>query len=179
VTTGGARRRRTLALLAASLLAWLPMLLPAPSPAGGQPIDCVLDPNDPSCASSSTEADPSSSVPEETSTSEDVSTTEAPPATSVEQPITTAEPDDVAEVTSTTLSVTTSSNVLVPGDGTEGAESTTTSTTQVPTTVSDGGISDGTLIAIVIGGLITVAVLVAFLTWRYWVATRPPVMPGT
>jgi hypothetical protein len=67
------------------------------------------------------------------------------------------------------------SNVLVPGDGTEGAQSTTT-TVATATKVNDGGPSDGTLIGLVIAGLILIAVAVAVLTWRYWVATRPPVV---
>jgi hypothetical protein len=75
--------------------------------------------------------------------------------------------------TTTTLSVTTSSNVLIPGDGTEGAESTTTTVT-LPTTVEDQGPSDGTLISLVILGLVLIAGVVSVLTWRYWVATRPP-----
>jgi hypothetical protein len=41
--------------------------------------------------------------------------------------------------------------------------------------VGDGGLSDGTLIALVIIGLVLIAAAVSVLTWRYWVATRPPV----
>jgi hypothetical protein len=63
----------------------------------------------------------------------------------------------------------------VPGDGTQGAESTTT-TEATATKVSDGGPSDGTLIALVIAGLVLIAIVVAVLTWRYWVATRPSVL---
>src|SRR3546814_3101823 len=48
------------------------------------------------------------------------------------------------------LTVSTTSDLLVAGDGTEGAESTTTSTTVVATSVDDSGTSDGTLIALVI-----------------------------
>jgi hypothetical protein len=70
--------------------------------------------------------------------------------------------------------VSTSLDVLVPGDGTAGAESTTT-TTQTPTTVSSGsGTSDAALLALIVGGLVLLAVAVGILTWRYWLATRPP-----
>ena len=78
--------------------------------------------------------------------------------------------------TTTTVNVPTSHNVLVPGDGTEGAESTTT-TTEIPTTISNDGTSDAALLALVVGGLVLLAVAVGILTWRYWVATRPPVAP--
>src|SRR3546814_997755 len=77
------------------------------------------------------------------------------------------------------LTVSTTSDLLVAGDGTEGAESTTTSTTVVATSVDDSGTSDGTLIALVIAGLVALALAVAFLTWRYWAATRPPRQPAT
>ena len=76
--------------------------------------------------------------------------------------------------TSTTVDLTTSSDLLVPGDGTEGAESTTT-TLASDTPATDDGLSDATLIALVIVGLLVVAALVGVLTWRYWVATRPDV----
>lgn len=63
-------------------------------------------------------------------------------------------------------------NLLIPGDGTEGAESTTP--TVGSTRISDSGPSDGTLIALVIVGLVVIAGAMITLTWRYWVATRPP-----
>jgi hypothetical protein len=64
-------------------------------------------------------------------------------------------------------------NLLVPGDGTEGAQSTTTTTVEPVSTSSDGGLSDGTLIGIVVAGLVLIAIAVAVLTWRYWMATKP------
>jgi hypothetical protein len=79
----------------------------------------------------------------------------------------------VQTTTSTSIDVSTSQNVLVPGDGTEGAESTTT-TLAVPTTVSNDDTSDAALLALVVGGLVLLAIAVGILTWRYWVATRPP-----
>ncbi|MGH9274761.1 MAG: hypothetical protein ACRDZU_08955, partial [Acidimicrobiales bacterium] len=50
----------------------------------------------------------------------------------------------------------------------------TTTTDERLTTVEDGGPSDGTLIGLEILGLVLIAVVVSVLTWRYWVATRPP-----
>ncbi len=70
--------------------------------------------------------------------------------------------------------MTTSIDLLVPGDGTEGAESTTTTTPTPRPSASGGGTSDGTLLAVIVGGLLLLAVAVSILTWRYWVATRPP-----
>src|SRR3546814_2739316 len=89
--------------------------------------------------------------------------------------------EDDEEIVTTTeaLTVSTTSDLLVEGDGTEGAESTTTSTTVVATSVDDSGTSDGNLIALVSAGLVAVALAVAFLQWRYWAATRPPRQPAT
>jgi cobalamin biosynthesis Mg chelatase CobN len=80
--------------------------------------------------------------------------------------------------TTTTIAVTTSQNVLVPGDGTEGAESTTTTTLQTATKISSQDGHDRLLISLVIAGLLLLAVAVGVLTWRYWAATRPPLVAG-
>jgi hypothetical protein len=64
--------------------------------------------------------------------------------------------------------------VLVEGDGSgqQRPEATDVASTEEP---ADGdGPSDETLITVIIAGLVTVALLVSALTWRYWVATRPP-----
>lgn len=94
-------------------------------------------------------------------------TTRAPATTQAEE----EEPSPTSTVTPTTVS-----NVLVPGDGTEGSESTTT--TEVTATTVSSGPSDGTLILLVIIGLVLIAGVVATLTWRYWVVTRPPLLPA-
>ena len=132
------------------------------------------------CESTSTSVDPgpevtTTSVTDESSTTvgEETTTTEAVQATTSTTRKSSASTVEEVVATSTTLSVTTSSNVLVPGDGTQGAESTTTTLEQVAK-VSDGGLSDGTLITLVIAGLVLIALVVSVLTWRYWVATRPP-----
>jgi hypothetical protein len=67
--------------------------------------------------------------------------------------------------------VTTVNDLLVPGDGSEGAESTTT--TALVAATGDDGISDDTLILLIVSGLAAIALLVGILTWRYWAATRP------
>jgi hypothetical protein len=107
-------------------------------------------------------------------------TTARPPtttATTARQTATTVrQTSTTARATTTSLeTISTVSNLLVPGDGTQGAESTTT-TVATATTVSDGGLSDGTLIMLVIAGLLLIALVVSLLTWRYWVATRPPLL---
>ncbi|MGH9085163.1 MAG: hypothetical protein ACRDYW_06885 [Acidimicrobiales bacterium] len=82
-----------------------------------------------------------------------------------------------AATTTTTATPSTVVDLLVPGDGTEGAQSTTT--TEAIAATGDSGPSDGTLIALVIVGLVLIAGVVSVLTWRYWVATRPPLLePG-
>jgi hypothetical protein len=66
----------------------------------------------------------------------------------------------------------TSANLLVEGDGTSGAQATTTTSTP-----DEGGSSTADdrrrLIWMIIAGLGAVALLVALLTWRYWLLTRP------
>jgi hypothetical protein len=64
--------------------------------------------------------------------------------------------------------------VLVEGDG-SGQQRPESTEVEPPEEADDGdGPSDETLITVIIAGLVTVALLVAVLTWRYWVATRPP-----
>lgn len=75
------------------------------------------------------------------------------------------------QVTTSTLTVSTLHDVLIPGDGTAGSESTTTEPAEVAS--GGSGLSDGSLIAIVVAGLGVVALVAAVLTWRYWTATRP------
>jgi cobalamin biosynthesis Mg chelatase CobN len=149
--------------------------------AGGAPAaraDPAQDPCPLPCLSSTTTtADPgvtttSTTVLRSTTTTRaSTATTARTTATSSRSTSTTAP----RATTTTTIAVTTSSNILVPGDGTKGAESTTT-TVAAPAKVKAGGLSDGTLIALVIAGLVLLAAVVGVLTWRYWVATRPPLL---
>ncbi len=160
----GARRARLVALAVAALLS-VPVMV-APAVAG--PLDPCSPDNDtsttlPTCVSTSTTA---------TTIATTTSTTVVQTTTTQRQVVTTEEP---APETTTTLEVTTSQDLLVPGDGTEGAESTTTTAT--PTRISNEGTSDGTLLALIVGGLVLLALVVSVLTWRYWVATRPPRTP--
>lgn len=169
----GPRRGRLAALVAAAGLAGAVLLASGGmASSAGPPPDCSLDPLpvgcDTSTTTSTTIVETTTTVEETTTTFEETTTTRARTATTQEVVLTT---------TSTSLDVSTSVNVLVPGDGTEGAESTTT-TTVVPTTVSADGTSDGALLALIVGGLVALAVLVGILTWRYWVATRPPLAPA-
>ncbi len=162
----GPRRGRLAALaLAAGLAAGV--LLPSGT-VGAQdggpclPLDC-----DPSSTTTT--------VLETTTTVVQTTTTFLQPTTTFQQTPTTEEV--VATTTSTSLDVSTSQNVLVPGDGTEGAESTTT-TTSVPATIADDQADVGPLLALIVGGLVLLAVAVGILTWRYWAATRPPLLPA-
>jgi hypothetical protein len=95
--------------------------------------------------------------------------------TTTDEPEDTVAPEEDGEevVTQSTLTVTTLRNILIPGDGTEGAESTTT--TEKALASGTDGLSDETLILLVVGGLGLVTAVVGVLTWRYWHATRPTV----
>jgi len=173
----GSRRGRLAALAAAAVLAVFTLILLGPvasnaaSPSGECTSTTLLpaDPCPDTTTTSTTILDTTTTTVEETTTTfvQTTTTTHVRTATTAEV---------VRTTTSTSLDVATSQNVLVPGDGTEGAESTTT-TAVVPTTVSNDGTSDGALLALIIGGLVALAVLVGILTWRYWVATRPPLAP--
>lgn len=173
----GARARRGAGLLAA-LIASVVVGLMAPGTAAAQPCD---DLQLPGCTTDPTEPPPT----EPSTTIEATTTTAAAPTTTepaVERTTTTRRTATttatttgvvVATTTSSTISVSTSVNLLVPGDGTEGAESTTTSAAP-KLAAKDSGPSDQQLLGIVIGGLVLMALAVAVLTWRYWKATRPP-----
>jgi hypothetical protein len=183
-------RRRATALTLACLAAAVLALGPGAGPATATPaqIDCVVNPNAPECqqqptttlAPTTTEPEPvdpspTTTEPETTTTTEPAgvapTVTTAPPSTARPVPTTAAPVETTTTEPATTL--TTRSNLLVPGDGTHGAESTTT-TVRTETRVQGGsGPSDGTLIALIIGGLVVVAALVGALTFRYWRATAP------
>ena len=131
-----------------------------------------------------TTAEPSTSSTVEPTTTEflDTSTTEAPTTTAVRQTTTTRRrstttAQDLQTTTSTEPEVTTTTTnaLLVPGDGTDGAESTTTTSTTV-VTVSDStssGLSEGTMLWLIVAGLVAIALLIALWTIRFWRATRP------
>lgn len=179
MAAGGTTARRSAALLLGAVLS-LQLILGVPSPAmarpgqdGGesQPCDPLQDPA--GCVDP-----PPSSETTTTSTEVVTTTTEEETTTTAARRTTTTVVDIVEEVTTTTLPVATSVDLLVPGDGTEGAESTTTTETVAVAAVSDDGPSDGTLIALVVAGLVAIAIAVAVLTWRYWVATRPAPVDG-
>ncbi len=78
-----------------------------------------------------------------------------------------AEASDAQGITFTTVN-----NLLVPGDGTEGAQATTTTTAPQPDEGSSAD-DENRLIWMIIAGLAAVGVIVAVLTWRYWLLTRP------
>ena len=156
-------RRRAGALVAAAVVGLLGALVPA-ALVGAQ--DCpLLDPN---CVTTTVEdTTTTEDTVEETTTTEDVVDDD----TTTTRGRSREEPERPVETTSATVTITTLRDVLVPGDGTEGAESTTTTEPQLA--AADSGLSDETLILIVVGGLTLVAVVIGLLTWRYWDATRP------
>lgn len=135
---------------------------------------------DPSCATTTTER--TTTTVDETPTTEDTlfDEEEETPTTFDEDELGGDDGDEreerstrtvPVETTSATVTVTTLTDVLIPGDGTEGAESTTTTSPRLAS--ADGGLSDEQLIFVIVAGLTLVAVVVGVLTWRYWDATRP------
>jgi hypothetical protein len=198
---GPARRARR--ALAATVVSVLVVLLITGtgllgSPVGAE-IDCVVHPDAPECRQQQPTTTTTAIAPTTTTvvppTTEPTTTTTAPepvePTTTTTEPAvvvprtsppTTARrvPTTAAPVTTATLSattVTTHQDLLVPGDGTAGAESTTTTSPTGAQGGGPGGPSDGALLALITGGLVVLAGLVAVLTWRYWVATRPAPAP--
>ena len=155
------RRRGTVALLVGSLLGALLLRLPAAASQAADPVETTT----------TMVEETTTTTVEETTTSTVLETTTTRARTSTTQRRQLA-------TTTTTIAVSTSQNVLVPGDGTQGAESTTTTTVQTATTISRQDGHDRMLISLVIGGLLLLAVAVAVLTWRYWAATRPPLVAG-
>ena len=79
------------------------------------------------------------------------------------------ETDEVEEVEQT---ITTRRDLLVPGDGSDGAPSTTT-TTEAPEVASGDGLDEETQIWLIVAGLVVVALLIGAWTVRYWRRTRP------
>ena len=108
---------------------------------------------------------------EETTTTVDETTTTEDTVDDTDTTEDTVDREEV--VTEPSVTVSTLQNVLIPGDGTEGAENTTTTSKALAT--GTDGLSDETLILLVVGGLGLVAAVVGLLTWRYWTATRPTV----
>lgn len=157
-------RRRAAAVVAAAVLVVLSLAV-LPRAAEAQPCPLL----DPDCVTSTTQEESTTTV-EDTTTTEDTRVDEPAPSTTRARQ---RSEEEVVETTAVTITVTTLHDVLVPGDGTEGAESTTTTVPELAS--SDSGLSDESLILIIVAGLAMVALVVGILTWRYWTATRPTV----
>jgi hypothetical protein len=79
-----------------------------------------------------------------------------------------------APAESANLTFTPINDLLVPGNGIQGAQPTTTTTTTAPTGSGSGSADeDSRLMWMIIAALAGVGLLVAILTWRYWLLTRP------
>jgi hypothetical protein len=123
---------------------------------------------------------PPTTAPPTTQETTPPATAEPPPATDIDtdvEPVVAAE-EPTEEVASAEaydgqgITFTTVANLLVPGDGTKGAQATTT-TTAPPSDEGGSADDENRLIWMIIAGLAAVAILVAVLTWRYWLLTRP------
>ncbi|HJR25708.1 MAG TPA: hypothetical protein VJ804_09555 [Acidimicrobiales bacterium] len=161
--TPAASRRRGAAVLALTVLLSV-LALWTTTRSGAAQVFCEQeDGTFVPCDITTTTEETTTSVEETTTTEDDVDDTDTTEGT--------VEPEEL--VTEPSVTVSTLRNVLIPGDGTEGAENTTTTSK----TLASGtdGLSDETLILLVVGGLGMVAAVVGLLTWRYWTATRPTV----
>jgi len=164
------RRARLAALAVSTLLAALLAMLLA-SPARAQ--DCGVG-DLPACVTTTTESTTTTIAPTTTPVGPTTTTFTPRATTTTGRQATSTTAERVQDTTpSTSRDVSTSVDLLVPGDGSQGAESTTT-TIETPQMVKDDGASDGTLIATVVVALVVLAFAVSLLTWRYWSATRPP-----
>lgn len=112
---------------------------------------------------------------EETTTTYNESTTTFTQSSPVYQAPATTEAQIIETTTSESVTTTTGRNVLIPGDGTEGAESTTTSSTTVvkASDVASSGIDETTKVWLVVAGLVAIALAVMAWTAYYWRSTRP------
>lgn len=185
------RRRRTRASVAA-LLTTLVVLVLGARTAGAEPCGGALFPP---CTTTTEGRDPTTTTTEpvdDTTTTLDRGTdlgsstdsgdevdggttgSSTRRTTSTTERRSSATTEEVTSTTDASVTVSTLNDLLLPGDGTQGAESTTTTQPQVATGKS--GLSDDQLIGIVVGSLAVLAGVVALLTWRYWSVTRPVVV---
>jgi len=172
----GRAQARSIGGLVASLLVIVAGFLLAPS------ARVSADPSG-SCSTTSSFGEPctpdpiltTSTTVEVPTTSEDTTSTAQATSTTVRRTTTTARSQLGTSPSTTAVTTPARARLLIPGDGTEGAELTTTTEGSV-TRVGNGGPSDGTLIALVVVGLVLIAGVVGVLTWRYWVATQPPLI---
>ncbi len=142
----------------------------APGAAGAQSDPCPVSnplchstiPTEPTTSTTRFELTTTTSTFDGTVPRESTSTTVRRRATSTQEPTST---------TARSVTVSTVNDLLIPGDGTKGAESTTTTVASLAK--AKGGLSDDQLIVLVVIGLALVALVFGILTWRYWSATRP------
>ena len=102
----------------------------------------------------------------------------APPPEEEEGPETTTTEDDgddevALSPQNISRTFTTNANLLIQGDGTPGAESTTTTARRPVASEGSSADEESRMIWMIIAGLSGLALLVALLTWRYWLLTRP------
>lgn len=118
-------------------------------------------------------------APRQTTTTRSTPTTQRATTTTeaFEEDLTEEEVETETEVTEPEQTTTTGRDLLVPGDGSDGAESTTTTSTTIAEVAADGGIDEETQIWLVVAGLVVVALLIGVWTVRYWRRTRPDVPP--
>ena len=100
-----------------------------------------------------------------TTTTEDEATTTTEPTTATTEATTTTAPPVTVPRTTSTAEIE-----LSPGP----VELPTTTSLPPPAAV-DEGLSPGTVVLLVISGLLLVALALGLFTWRFWLSTRPEV----
>lgn len=180
------RRTRPARRAAAAVAALGVLVLSTPGVAGAQVPPLLTSTTEaPEETTTTTEAPPATTTTTTTEADGDQSpaTTLRTTTTLARSTTTTAPDDEVDEVdeveaeqvddtvppeTSTTLR-----DLLVPGDGTDGAELTTTSTTAAPEVAADGALDEEAQVWLIVAGLVAVALLIGAWTVRFWRRTRP------
>jgi hypothetical protein len=166
VTTAADRRRRPLALALVALVLAVVLGLALRSPAAHAA--CPIA--DPLCDTPGTSGtiETTTTLFDATPTIDTSDTVRHTTSTTARRTTATTEP---TTTTQRSVTVSTTHDLLVPGDGTEGAETTTTTIERVA--VGKEGLSDDQLIVLVVAGLAVMSLAMGLLTWRYWSATRP------
>lgn len=144
-------------------------------PASAQ-IECLLDPEDPACDSSTTM---STSSEEPTTTTDDV---DGETTTTFRTTTTESLSRDGDETTTTGESTTTTSVPLLLEEGPPvapgGVLPVQATSTSVAPAAGDGNDDTGRLVALVVTALLVLAVVFGLLTYWYWRRTRPGMKPA-
>lgn len=171
-------RRAACSLIALALIGWLILVTPGAAAQDSDPclvVDCTTTTEPPPSTEPEPEPDPEPTTP---STSEAIvqQTTTSAHRTPITQSRAQAPETTDAPTTTEPASTTTERDLLVAGDGSDGAESTTTTAETSVVKASEavaGGLSETSAVWAIVGGLVAVALGIGWWTWRFWRKTAP------